>query len=157
MKECKNCGAMLTDTAEKCMECGYQVEEPVTEDNQSSSDVQSGVSSTVSSYEPVNSTARAIIIFKLLVCIAGFIMGIVIVNFKGDFTFYTSTVSPARFGADFYTEIHDAASTAANNISDTASLIRNIGRSLMIAIGSGFILCSIYKMFSCIGELVKKD
>lgn len=174
MKECKKCGTLLSDVVTTCGKCGQPVEEPVRTKpsmqtnsagsqptfgavNQSSSAFQSGVSSTVSFYKPVNSTARAVIIFKLLVCIAGIIMGIVIINFKGDFPVYTDSVSSAMFGADFYTEIHDAASTAANNISDTAYLIQKIGRSLMIAIGSGFILCSLYSMFSCIGELAKKD
>lgn len=174
MKQCKKCGALLSDVVTTCGKCGQPVDEfvrtapnvqpestgsqpSVNMENKSFSALQTGVYNTVSAYKPTNSTAKAFIILKILVCAAGIIMGIVIINFKGDFYDYTDSVASARFGADFYTEIHDAARTAANNIGGTSHLIGKIGKSLVTAIGSGFILCSIYKLFSCIGELAKKN
>lgn len=62
-------------------------------------------------------------------------------------------VASAKFGGDFYTEIHDATRAAAGNVS---SLIYNVGkmyRDFCVAFGIAMILISAFKLCDVIKNM----
>jgi len=80
---------------------------------------------------------------RVVLCVIGILLGLLCVLnaflpgvfFGFDCEAYTYYVSAVAFGGDFYTEIHDATSTAANNIGDVAYILRDVAKMIQVMAG----------------------
>lgn len=166
---CKNCGKNIADNSLECEHCGEKqlAEENNNEnnnvENDSTNEVKNQSSGTQAPYYTqqasvsvlVNKSEKRIFIVKIVICAIGIFMGaLLLINgfIKSDLFFgihfhsYGDYVTKAVFGADFYTEIHDATRLAANNICDVISSINNSLQTFAIAFGSFMVLISSFAL-----------
>lgn len=93
---------------------------------------------------------------QIVLCMIGIALGLLCVLnafvegvfFGFDYYEYPRYVSAVAFGGDFYTEIHDATSKAANNVADVVDILDNLAGILQVMLGGstallfGIMLCN---------------
>ncbi len=93
---------------------------------------------------------------QIVLCIIGIALGLLCVLnafvdgvfFGFDYYGYPRYVSAVAFGGDFYTEIHDATSMAANNVADVVDVLENLAGIIQVMLGGsaallfGIMLCN---------------
>lgn len=144
MKKCRTCGkefyGAYGDAITTCPDCGTPVELV---------DEQPGT--------PVRKKISILTVIQIVLCICGMVLGIIVICQGCDLYNYCDRVQPVRFGGDFYTEIHDAACRAANNIDDLANLNQDIGEMLGFAAGGSMIVGFGLKLLDTILKVRKEE
>ncbi len=169
---CKNCGKDIADDSLECEYCGAKqlVEENTENNNNAENDNTNEVKSQSVDTQPsyyaqqtgtsalVNNSDERIFKIKVIICAVGMLMGVLLLfsGFTGlglffgkNFSGYGSYPDSAVFGADFYTEIHDAVRNAAYNTNKIIDMLGSCLKTFDIAFGSfmllinSFVLCLI--------------
>lgn len=153
---CKNCGKNIADNSLECEHCGAK---QLVEENNCINEMKNQNADVPLSYfteQPkgtvsVHNLGKTLFIIKIIICAIGiFIGGLLLINgfiksdlfFGIDFHADGDYVTKAVFGADFYTEIHEATCIAANNINDVTYMLSNSLKAFAIAFGSFMVLIS---------------
>lgn len=162
---CKNCGKVIADSSLECEYCGVkQLVEVNNDDNNKAENTCINEMKNQSDAVPtpyytqqssgsasVQNSKKILFITKIIICAIGILMGalLMINGFAADDAFFSISFSgygdypdKAVFGADFYTEIHDAVRDVARNTNEIVDLLVSFLQTFAIVFGSFMILIS---------------
>ncbi len=158
---CNKCGTEFLGV-EACPNCGHAAVKMPVKPQPVMPELQP---ITVSPASVTDKSDKAIFVLKIIICALGMAMGLLaILNvivpgaLFGLYAYdYYSWYDPVTFGADFYTEIHDAVSNCIWGIGNVNESIVEATNIAQILAGSGFFLGFGFKLLTVMENRKNKN